>query len=267
MIDYNSLIEISKQKFQKYDGSYFTEYFDYSKNGYELIAKSDLMNHDKIEINEHQKGLCNNLSIATSVMNRTEHLLESVVTWLRLPFKKIVIIDWSSDKPVSESLIEHGIDDDRISITRIEGQTRYSHSEARNIKMSQVDGWVLSIDSDIMLTPKFGRTVVLSKDTKAMYMNDRFNSNKSLYGTTIFHKDEFDSVGGCTNVIDGWGAEDHDLYLRMKDNGCTVRSLGERTLFHIPHDDFSRTYNTNYEDLYESLSENSHKTYSTIFEK
>jgi len=262
MIDYNTLKENSKQKFQMYGGGYFTEYFDYSKEGFENVSTNDISNFNNIGLNEHQMGMCAHLTLATSTMNRTESLLESITTWLRFPFKKIVIVDWSSDIPVEDSLREKGITDNRIKIVRINDQKMYNHSEARNVKMAESEGWTLSIDSDIMLSPKFGRCIVLSKDTKVIYMNNRFTANKSLFGTTIFHKDEFDKVGGCSSSIDGWGSEDHDLFTRMKKNGCTQRDFGPRTIYHIPHDDFSRTYNTRYDDIYVSLAENGHKIYN-----
>lgn len=262
MIDYNILKEQTRQKFEKYDSSYFNDYFDFNRGGSEHIATSNLKSWNAFTLNDHQKTICAQLTVATSVMDRIEYLLESLKTWLKFPFKKIVIVDWSSKVSVKDVLIKSGFVDPRIEIITISKKRFYDHSEARNEKMRHSDGWVLSIDSDVMLTPLFANCVLL-RNKKAIYMNDRFRYDKSLFGTTIFHKDEFDAAGGCTPV-EGWGAEDYDLFERMKNNGCNERDIRSYSMKHIPHSDFERTKNTKFDDIYKSLSINGHETLKRI---
>lgn len=258
MIDYNELLESSKRKQITPDGSdmTFTEYYSYNIEGSKTIAINNILHFDAFEMTEHQKEICENLTVATSVMNREEFLIESLASWIRFPFKKIVIVDWSSNTPISKVLKDKGIDDDRIHVVRIDDQKFYEHSLARNEKMKHTDGWVLSIDSDVVLSPIFGSTLHFGKDKKVIYMNSISRADKALHGTSIFHKDEYDSVGGCNSDIHGWGTEDTTLYSKMIDNGCKKRDMRTRTMYHIPHDDYLRTVNTKYDNIYTSLASN-----------
>jgi predicted glycosyltransferase involved in capsule biosynthesis len=261
MINYNELLETSKQKFQENNGNVFTEYYNFNKEGSNAIAINNIHNFDSIPITDHQKELCSKITLATSIMNRESHLMESLKTWIKFPFKKIVIVDWSSDKPITESIKEHyGIDyktlDERIEIHRVSDQKYYEHALARNEKMKHTEGWVLSIDSDILLSPRFGRCICLGDNKKLIYKNDRNKNDKALYGTTLFHKDEFDAVGGCNTKFHGWGSEDTTLFADMIDNGCKTRLLVAHTMFHIPHSDYERAINTKHDDIYESLANN-----------
>ena len=49
------------------------------------------------------------ISISTSCMDRNDMLIQTLPTWLLHPVKEIIIVDWSSKKPIVETLKENNV--------------------------------------------------------------------------------------------------------------------------------------------------------------
>ena len=56
------------------------------------------------------------LSVLSAVKNREEHLLESLPTWLDIA-DEIVVVDWGSDKPLSEN--EYLVKEKKVKIVQV----------------------------------------------------------------------------------------------------------------------------------------------------
>jgi predicted glycosyltransferase involved in capsule biosynthesis len=210
------------------------------KNGNNLIF--DLLSKEEACENSN----CENITIATTCMNRIDFLKKSLITWLELPFKKIIIVDWSSDENVKDCLVDDLFFDERIEVHRVEEQQFYEHSKARNYKMSLCEGWVLSIDCDVMLSPMFAKHLVLNES--CFYRAISNTVDKSLKGTSLFTKELYDKVGGANEILHGWGSEDIDLYNRMKEI-ATEKDIHYLNMKHIEHDDELRVKHTRYINL------------------
>jgi len=258
MIDFNNLLDVSKHKEMQYAGGHESDMCMYNKEGCKIISSNSLRGQE-FNLTDGQIATCNELTICTSIMDRTEHLLQAIPTWARLPFKRIVVLDWSSKEPVSEVLKNENINIPNLDVIRVDGKKHYHQAGAKNEKIKQCEGWVLCLDSDIMLSPCFGKSINIPKSKKVLYINDIKLAPKELQGTAIFHRDMFDEVGGFDELFTGWGSEDITFYELMTKHGCTVRDFRPHTAFHIPHDDFSRVVNVKYENMYESLVDGNYK--------
>ena len=71
------------------------------------------------------------ISIVSCCMNRNDNLLKGLNTWLKLPVDEIIIIDWSSETPVSVTLKD--IVDPRIKIVRVEEENNWILTYGFNI--------------------------------------------------------------------------------------------------------------------------------------
>jgi predicted glycosyltransferase involved in capsule biosynthesis len=216
-----------------------------------------------------QKGLqssntienCKGLTLATSCMNRNEFLLESLKSWIKLPFKKIIVVDWSSKVPVKETISEY-LNDKRILVYRVERKAFYEHAGARNLKVALCDrGWILSIDCDIKVSADFSRHLYFNEsETSAYYMSSPFVTDRGVFGTSIFHKSLYDTAGGCDENMHGWGYEDVDLYQKFNKLGAKCRDLISHTILHQSHGDDLRAVNTRVDSIWASLANNTYQS-------
>ena len=183
------------------------------------------------------------ISIATSCMDRNDMLIQTLPTWLLHPVKEIIIVDWSSKKPIVETLKENNINDNRITVIRVKDKIYYEHSLARNLKISLCNTeWVFSVDSDVKIYENFFEEIYKLTGRKLYCLP--FNSVvDSRFGSTLFRKEDYINVGGCNTKMTGWGYEDMDLNQRLLDSGCTHIKFNPKSLYHIPHDDTRRVEN------------------------
>lgn len=199
------------------------------------------------------------ISICTTCMDRNDMIIQTIPSWLKLPVVEIVIVDWSSKKPVIETLEENNIKDKRISIARVNDKKYYEHSLARNLKVFLCNTeWVLSVDSDVKIFESLFEGIYKLNGKKLYCLP--FNSlNNSCFGTTIFRKKDYMNIGGCNTNMTGWGYEDMDLNQRLIDSGCEHIKLNQKDMYHIPHNDNRRVENCLIKNKWESNSLNMYK--------
>lgn len=175
-----------------------------------------------------------NLTLCTSIKNRTNFIKTCIPTWTNLPFTKCIILDWDSDIPVYEE-IGHLLDE-RFIVVRVENQKYYLSSMCHNFAMSFVDTkWVLRIDSDIILNfPKLSKMIVNDDN---FYIGGKTNS-KGTEGTILVQKEWFDLSGGYDERQCHYGWEDLHLYSRIKETmNVDIERFPNQSLIHINHDD------------------------------
>lgn len=192
------------------------------------------------------------LSLCTSIKNRTNFLKTCIPTWKKLSFTKCIILDWDSDIPVHEE-IGHMLDD-RFLIVRVENQEFYLSSMCHNFAMNFVDTeWVLRIDSDIIVNyPKLSKMIV---DDDCFYIGGKCNGH-GTEGTILVKKKWFDCSGGYDERQCHYGWEDIHLYSRIKETvNIDVKRFPEQSLIHIKHDDRLRLEHRNISDIQVSSDE------------
>lgn len=258
----NELLSIYKQKIEYF--SLLTK--DKNKLNKQIEIGSKSMSSKQIQnyIDDNTIFNCERLTLSVSCMNRNDFLVNSLRTWIKFPFKKIVIVDWSSDIPVIESIkktLPEAISD-KLLVHRVDNMKYYEHSKVRNLKISLCDGWILCIDADVMLNNIFAKNLYFRDDEKLVYYVNNgptgLGWDRGIYGTSIFHREIYDMVGGCNEDMHGWGYEDVDLYERFNKINCKERPLRALSLNHQYHDDEMRTINTKYDNIWDSLTENSY---------
>ena len=184
-------------------------------------------------------------------MDRNQNLEIALDTWTKLPVKEIIIVDWSSKKPLDYLLKK----DKRIKIVRVDGKKYYHHSAANNLKIKYAEtDYILALDADIKVV---GNIFEMHDLEENVLQRGYGNIKKGIFGVYIVQKKWFDLVGGYNEkMCYGWGYEDNDLYERLKRKGLVVKKIIGNMFKHIKHDNDLRAKNTKIKNIEESKLKN-----------
>jgi len=194
------------------------------------------------------KRLKKGISIVSACMNRNENLMKAIASWLKLPIDEIIIVDWSSTEPVLDSLQKAGIQDRRVKVIRVEGESRWVLTYAFNVGLQSVAyDTVYKLDADIMtaenflesnalahgeLVRGFWKTALDANSHDQMFINGSFGCSTQALRNVGFYNENIRSYG--------W--DDSDLYHRLSEfSGLTTKYLALNSLHHIEQEEAERT--------------------------
>ena len=183
------------------------------------------------------------VSLVTASRNRTGNLLAALPSWLAEPgIDQIVIVDWSSDMPVTDSLAAAGIGDPRIEVARVEGEAAWVLTWAFNLGLRLArHARVLKVDADIRLAPGFLAANPLAR-AQVRTGNWRTAAPGQEYVNGVFfaHRADLAAVQGFNEHLTGYGWDDDDLYDRLARTGTRRTDLAPGSVHHLDHDDAAR---------------------------
>lgn len=182
------------------------------------------------------------ISLVTACRNRNGNLAKVLPGWLALDLAEVVVVDWSSDTPVAETLAEAGIRDPRIRILRIEGEERWVLSHAFNagfrVAAHEV---ILKADADITLAPDFLDRNPLARGQVVVGNWRRAGPGQQyVNGFFVIHRADLARVNGFNEYITTYGWDDDDLYDRLREAGVERIDVADGTVRHLDHDDTAR---------------------------
>jgi len=159
-------------------------------------------------------------SLVTCSMNRTKYLLESIQTWNEIEeLNEIIVVDYSSDKPILESDLPKPKFGKKIILVRVSNEKRWVLSHAYNLGISfaQYDK-LLKIDSDIKLSKDFISSHPLKENVfyRGHWANARNENEIHFNGQLICNTSDFFAVNGYNERITTYGYDDTDLYIRIE---------------------------------------------------
>jgi len=201
------------------------------------------------------KTITNGVSIVTAIKNRSEHLEESLPTWLaNKHINEVIIVDWSSDTAVF-GIINKFINHHKIILVRAENEPKWILSHAYNLGLSFTSRTqVLKLDSDIKLNEDFFDYYKLNSK---IFLTGRWelarNKNEAhLNGSIFANRKDLMQVSGYDERITAYGWDDSDLYSRLEKIGIQRNNIHPDHLSHIPHDDLLRTKHQTIEEEYKN---------------
>lgn len=181
-------------------------------------------------------------TILTAVRNRTSQLELALPSWMRSDCSQILIVDYSSSKPVEESLSGLSISDSRIKIVRVSGKNRWWLSDAFNIGLSLVEtALVLKLDADHEIDATGVREQLpgIGEFVTGSHLHSRMNQQYTN-GAISCHSDDLKKIGGWDARISTYGWDDSDLYERLEFLGLRHLLFRESTIHHLDHSDEQR---------------------------
>ncbi|PUE11070.1 hypothetical protein B9Z51_01720 [Limnohabitans sp. T6-5] len=183
------------------------------------------------------------VSIVNCCRNRTENLLKALPTWLaHQTVREVIIVDWTSDESVRQSLDENGFKDKRIKVVRVDNEPRWILSYAFNLgfRLAKHE-LILKVDADITLKPDFfdknplmAGTFIAGDWTKAEKGQEHIN------GFFYLRSKDLLKIKGFNEYITTYGWDDDDIYSRLATSGLQRVCVDTKSIYHIPHDDASR---------------------------
>jgi predicted glycosyltransferase involved in capsule biosynthesis len=198
------------------------------------------------------------ISIAISVMNRTDRIISCLASWLNFPnINDIVIVDWSSKKPILEDpTINSFIKNTSIIRTiRVDNEEYFSLPKSYNLAIDNTfNPNILKIDIDhILYSKKFPELLeqLIPKLSTNFYCCEHVTVEH--WGICFFDKTAFYEIGMYNERLSGWGYDDQDLYDRL----CKIRKKNimkniPNLVYHNPHGDDLRVANYQVKDKFES---------------
>ncbi|MCV2876235.1 galactosyltransferase-related protein [Rhodobacteraceae bacterium XHP0102] len=183
------------------------------------------------------------LSVVCAIRNRLDNLVKALPTWLACPeIDEVVLIDWGSTPPLWEGLAAARLDDPRLTVLRVEGQTQWCLTLAFNLgfRIARYDR-ILKLDADICLARDFFVQHPLGADE--FYAGDwrAYDAGQAhLNGVFYMHRCDLAKIGGFNEYIRSYGYDDDDLYARATAAGLKRHLLVESSLLHLPHPDQAR---------------------------
>lgn len=176
-------------------------------------------------------------SIITTCMGRLAHLKQTLPHFLTQPDAEVIVVDYSCPDGAGEWVAKNHPE---ARVLRIEGQTHWNPQHARNSAAAIAQGsWLCFIDADVIIEADFIDSVRPYLDDNSVLHAD--TQVVQLIGTFLCPRQAFQAIGGYDEVMEGWGNEDCDLYLRLTRAGLQSKRFPDTHMTSIPHENESRT--------------------------
>lgn len=210
----------------------------------EAVRDGVAMRHDTL-LGGIEPGGAPGVSLVTCAMNRTDNLLKALGSWLaHSQISEVIIVDWNSRVPVSQSLEDAGVDDPRIRVIRVEDEPRWILSYAFNVgfRMARCER-ILKADADIVVSDGFFDSNQLPNLDTFIAGNWRTAAADQVHVNGFFYtsRSALAAVGGFNEFITTYGWDDDDLYTRLESAGFIRRDVAPDTIHHLDHSDEERT--------------------------
>lgn len=182
-------------------------------------------------------------TLVTATRNRTDNLLAVLPSWLaQSGIDQIVIVDWSSDIPVSASLAAAGIGDPRLTLARVDHEPAWVLTWAFNLGFRLArHARILKADADIRLAPDFFAANPLGR---GRFIAGNWRTappgQAHINGAFHCHRADLAAVQGFNEYLTRYGWDDDDLYDRLGRAGLARHDLAPGSVHHLDHDDTAR---------------------------
>jgi len=230
------------------------------------------------------------MTIALTYRNRDLRIVKRCLESLQnQTFKdfEVILVDYGSKDDYSNELTELVKDYSFIKLINcpVEGQL-WNKCRAINIalKLSNTDYFLVG-DIDLIFHPDFVKIALERASQSVLYFKysflskeesdqDKefdqykidFHGSEEITGTTLFPKNKLLEVNGYDEFYHGWGAEDTDIHIRLKNLGLEIEFYDEEVL--VKHQWHPKAYrNKNSSSPFHSKLERINHRYMMLSEK
>lgn len=167
-------------------------------------------------------------------MNREKNLFKSLRSWVNTKsFQEIIVLDYGSKNPITNTIPDDLKNNSIIKIFRYEAD--YWHlTKAYNIAIQLCNCEIIvKLDADYFLSPLFFDHHTFNIDKQFITGNNsRF---QPLWGFLMCAKKYLMQINGYNERMVGWGHDDIDVNLRLKNIGLKAKVIKTNFINHLPH--------------------------------
>lgn len=195
------------------------------------------------------------IALITTCKGRLHHLQQTLPLTAAQAPGQLIVVDydcpngtaaWVEAELPSVAVVRAGQPDGRFNVSR-----------ARNLGAAQASAeWLVFIDADIRVAPDMLERVrpLLEPGTFLTARATADAASAQVWGTFACPREAFVAVEGYDEILDAWGHEDEDLYLRLQAHGLRRGYLPPGLVSPIEHDDSQR--NVSAHDRWENEAAN-----------
>jgi MoaA/NifB/PqqE/SkfB family radical SAM enzyme len=171
-------------------------------------------------------------SIITTCKGRLEHLKKSLPRMALQANAEVIVVDYDCPDGTAAWVAGHF---PGVQVLRVGDAPVFNIARARNLGAAAARGrWLCFIDADILLDAGF---VELAQP---LLQDGAFHTiahpQPAAVGSVVCDRDDFAAIGGYDEIMQGYGTEDRDLYLRMAARGCRREQLPGTLLQPLAHE-------------------------------
>lgn len=177
------------------------------------------------------------ISLVTTCKGRLAFLKQSLPHMVAQPQAEVVVVDFDCPEGAG-AWTESEFPSARV--VRVADAPLFHLARARNLGAQAARApWLCFVDSDVLLAERFVERVLPDLREGAFYTAS--GAEVELIGTAICRRDDYLAIEGYDEVMEGWGAEDTDFYIRLGLLGRRREVLPVDLLRVISHDGETRT--------------------------
>jgi len=178
------------------------------------------------------------LCFITTCKGRLEHLKCSLPKSASQPHASCVVVDYSCPELAGQWV--ENLNLPNVTVVYAMGCEKFNLSHARNLGAQAANApWICFLDADAYPEPDFMKAIQEALVSGCYYVPAP--TYAGLGGLFICSKADFDRVGGCDEVIKGWGCEDDDFKGRLELMGVKRKTFPATLVGQIKHADNIRT--------------------------
>lgn len=179
---------------------------------------------------------------------RWKHLSETLPLLLKQPNLTITVVDYGCPDSTAEKLVDRNEvlakNSSSKQITVIDysnqpGSDVFNLNRARNLgAVDKPDGWLAFVDADLLLHSGWA-DMIRSKLRPGRYYT-AYPGKWGMSGSCVVESKAYHKVGGYDELYEGWGADDVDFYMRLRQSGVRPDGWDDSLASSIKHSDYDR---------------------------
>jgi len=179
------------------------------------------------------------LCFVTTCRSRLAHLKEALPTFLAQPGTSTVVVDYDCPEGAADWIEANHPE---VKTVRVTDRPHFEIARARNLGAEVADAeWLCFVDADNRLAPGFVEAVrPLLKRGELLRPHPQSIDGA---GICICHSEDFRAIGGYDAVMQGYGMDDRDLYMRLAMIGVKQAPFPGELIKVVRHDVAMRVSN------------------------
>jgi glycosyltransferase involved in cell wall biosynthesis len=157
-------------------------------------------------------------SIVCTCKGRLDDLKRTLPEFLKQGNSEVIVVDYDCPDGTSSYVARAHPDARLVSVTN---KPKFNLPHARNLGVAQAKGEILIfLDADVIIAGNFVKYIDQNL-AAGSFAHFAAPARNSLRGQSAVWRRHFTAIGGYDELMDGYGGEDLDFYMRLKLAGAT----------------------------------------------